>query len=377
MAISAAAATTEPEREQGRGLYAAFALAYLVAATALGLLVHFGGIWNVLANTRLLDVLGRGGIIAITDTDQGLVEGIPSAEYYLLASQPIDWELLIVAAGLFLLMWALKAAEFHGLCRFVGLEGSLGQHARAWFYGHGINRLVPYEAGQVAKAQVLEGQGADPVRAAQAVHLSSLMTVLQIGLLALYGLFAVGFGRWFSQLFWALVILGVAYLMTRPERREARSARREALRAAASALRVLAQRPLTFLRLLLFGTLSILLIDAAAYAISQAFSNATVIMNVEGNNMLMAVIAGYVARLVLFTPGGTGQWEWAFAAALYVGGLGFPEAATIALLVTFFRYLTGGTVFAAVTLGYGVETSLRRVLARFNQAPPVTGEARA
>jgi uncharacterized membrane protein YbhN (UPF0104 family) len=375
MAVSAAAATAEPEREQTRGLSAAFALAYVVAGAALVLLVHFGGIWNVLANTRLLDVLGRGGIIAITDTDQGIVQGIPSPEYYLNASQPIDWELLLVAAGLFLLMWGLKAAEFHGLCRFVGLDGSVGQHSRAWFYGHGVNRLVPYEAGQVAKASVLEGQGADPVRAAQAVHLSSLMTALQIGVLALYGIFAVGFGTWFAQLFWAFVILGVAYLMTRPERKEARSARREALRAAGSALQVLAQRPLTFLRLLLFGTLSIVLIDAAAYAISQAFSNTTVIMNVEGNNMLMAVIAGYIARLVQFTPGGLGQWEWAFAAALYVGGLGFPEAATIALLVTFFRYLTGGLLFSAVTLGYGVETSLRQVLDRFRAASEA--EARA
>ena len=375
MAVSAAAASAEPEREQPRGLSAAFALAYIVAATALTLLVHFGGIWNILANSRLLDVLGRGGIIAITDTDQGIVQGIPNPEYYLLASQPIDWELLLVAAALFLLMWGAKAAEFHGLCRFVGIDGSAGQHSRAWFYGHGINRFVPYEAGQVAKAQVLEGQGADPVRAAQAVHLSSLMTALQIGLLALYGLFAVGFGTWFSQLFWAFVILGIAYLMTRPERKEARSARREALRAAASALQVLAQRPLTFIRLLLFGTLSILLIDAAAYAISQAFSNTVVIMNVEGNNMLMAVIAGYIARLVLFTPGGLGQWEWAFAAALYVGGLGFPEAASIALLVTVFRYLVGGLLFSAVTLGYGVETSLRSVLSRFTG--PASAEARS
>jgi Lysylphosphatidylglycerol synthase TM region len=372
MAVSAAAATAEPEREHTRGLFAAFALAYVVAAAALALLVHFGGIWNLLANSRLLDVLGRGGVIAITDTDQGIVQGIPDPELYLLATQPVDWELLLIAAGLFLLMWGLKAAEFHGLCRFVGLEGSMGQHARAWFYGHGVNRLVPYEAGQVAKAEVLEGQGGDPVRAAQAVHLSSLMMALQIGLLALYGLFAVGFGTWFAQLFWAFVILGVAYLMVRPDRKDARSARRESLRASWGALQVLAQRPLTFLRLLLFGTLSILLVDAAAYAISQAFSNTTVIMNVEGDNMLMAVIAGYIARLVQFTPGGLGQWEWGFAAALYVGGLGFPEAATIALLVTLFRYLVGGLVFAAVTLGYGVETSLRQVLARFN-APATSG----
>jgi uncharacterized membrane protein YbhN (UPF0104 family) len=365
MAVSAAAVETTPEPERPRGLAAAFALPYIVAFVALYLLVHFAGIWNVLGNTRLLDVLGRGGIIAITDADAGLIRGVPDAQYYLNSQQPVDWELLLVAAVLFVLMWGLKAAEFHGLCRFVGLDGSVGQHSRAWFYGHGVNRLVPYEAGQVAKASVLEGQGADPVRAAQAVQLSQLMTVLQIALLALYGLFAVGFGQWFSELFWGFLILGIAYLMTRPDRKEARAARRNALRSAAASLQVLAQRPVTFLRILLFGTLSILLIDAAAYAISQAFSNTVVIMNVEGSNLLMGILAGYIARLIQFTPGGIGQWEWAFAAALYVGGLGFPEAGTIALLVTVFRYFTGGIVFGLVTLGYGVETNLRSVLTRF------------
>ncbi len=370
-AIATTALTAgEPGR---RSLTAAFALPYLVAAAALGLLVHYGGIWNVLANTRLLDVLGRGGIIAITDADQGLVAGIPNAEYYVAAQQPIDWELILVAGVLFLLMWGAKAAEFHGLARFVGLEGSLGQHARAWFYGHGVNRIVPYEAGQVAKAEVLEGQGGDPLRAAQAVHLSSLMTLLQIGAIALYCLFAVGFAQWTSELFWGVAIFVVAYLMTRPAGDEARASRREALKAAGGALRVLAQRPTFLLRLFILGALSILLVDAAAYAISQAFTTTVVIINVEGNNLLTAIVAGYIARLVQFTPGGLGQWEWGFAAALYVGGLGFPEAATLALLVTFFRYVIGGIVFAIVNFAYGVETNLRTVLTRF--AGPAAGRA--
>jgi uncharacterized membrane protein YbhN (UPF0104 family) len=375
MAVSAVAATAEPDRGRARGLAPAFTLAYLVAAVALILLVHFGGVWNVLAISRVLDVLSRGGIVALTDADQGIVQGIPSPEYFLLTQQPIDWELLLVAAVLFLGVWGMRAAEFHGICRFVGLDGTLGQHARAWFYGHGVNRLVPFEAGQVAKASVLEGQGADPVRAAQAVHLSSLMMVLQIGVLALYGLLMVGVGRWFSQLFWGFVILLIAYLMTRPERAEARAARREAMKAALGALQVLVQRPVTFLRLLLFGALSILLLDFAAYAISNAFSNTIVIINIPGSSMLLAVIAGQIARLVQFTPGGLGQWEWAFAASLYVGGLGFPEAAAIALLVTLFRYVVGGIVFAAVTLGYGVETSLRDVLARFSGGAATGGRA--
>lgn len=363
--MATSAAVLEDDSPTRRSLTAAFTLPYLVAAAALAALVHYGGIWNVLANSRLLDVLGRGGIVAITDADQGLVAGIPSPEYYVAAQQPIDWELILVAGLLFLLVWGTKAAEFHGLSRFVGLEGSLGQHARAWFYGHGINRIVPFEAGQVAKASVLEGQGADPVRAAQAVHLSSLMTLLQIGAIGLYCLFAVGFAQLTSQLFWGVAIFVVAYLMTRPDREQAGASRREALKAAGGALRVLAQRPLFLLRLFVLGTLSILLLDAAAYAISQAFTTTVVIINVEGNVLLTAILAGYIARLVQFTPGGLGQWEWGFAAALYVGGLGFPEAATLALLVTVLRYVVGGIVFAVINFAYGVETDLRTVMIRF------------
>ena len=76
---------------------------------------------------------------------------------------------------------------------------------------------------------------------------------------------------------------------------------------------------------MLLGVASLVLVDLGAYAVSQAFTSTHVIINVEGDVLLMAVVAGYVARLVAFTPGGLGQWEWAFAAALYAGGLGLPR----------------------------------------------------
>jgi hypothetical protein len=212
---------------------------------------------------------------------------------------------------------------------------------------------------------VLEGQGADPVRAAQAIHLATVLWLFQLGVVAVYCLLTVGFATFTSMVFWAVAILVLAYLMVRPDRADARAGRRAALKGALAAMRVLAQQPLFFARLFLFGVATILLVDAAAYAISQAFTTTVVVINVPGDQLLVAVVAGYIARLVQFTPGGLGQWEWGFAAALYVGGLGFPEAATLALLMTFFRYAAGGIMFAVVTLAYGVESNLRRVLARF------------
>ncbi len=57
--------------------------------------------------------------------------------------------------------------------------------------------------------------------------------------------------------------------------------------------------------------------------------------------LLMGVVGGYIARLIPVTPGGIGQFEWGFAAALYVGGLGLPECVAIAILDNFIRYVTG------------------------------------
>jgi hypothetical protein len=349
-----------------RWLPATILLPYLVGGTAIALLVHFGGIWNILANTRLLDVLSRGGIIALTDADAGPIIGVPDVEYVLLARQPVDWELIVVAALIFLAIWALKATQFHGICRAVGVDGSLGAHAKAWFYGHGVGRVLPYDAGKVAKAAALEGQGVALSRASQVVFVASVLAVAEIAALALFALWRVGFATWSSMMIWPLVILLVAYLMVRPPRAEARQARRETLAAAGQVVRELARKPGQLALLFVLGVGSILLVDAACYAVSQAFSNPVVLLNVEGDVLLMGVVAGYIARLITFTPGGIGQWEWGFASALYVGGLGFPEAATIALLVTALRYLVGGVLLLIVTTGYGVETNLGRVTALFS-----------
>jgi uncharacterized membrane protein YbhN (UPF0104 family) len=350
-----------------RGLTAAFVLAYVIALAALVALVIEGGVWNLLGNSRLLDVLARGGVIAVTDADQGIVSGLPSLDYYVAAQDSIDWELIVLAVGMFVLSWAAKGAQFHGVARVLGVDGSLGQHARAWFYGHGVNRLVPYDAGKVAAATALEGQGTPPDRAAQVVFVASLLAVAEVAVLALYGLFAVGLGMWVRQLFWALVILGVAWLMVRPGGEEGRASRREGRAAAAAAARDLARRPAVLARLVLFGVVALVLLDLGAYAVSQAFTSTNVIINVPGDVLLMAVVAGYVARLVAFTPGGIGQWEWAFASALYAGGLGFPESMTLAILVTAVRYAAGALIFGAVTVGFGVETSLSRVLGIFRR----------
>jgi len=73
----------------------------------------------------------------------------------------------------------------------------------------------------------------------------------------------------------------------------------------------------------------------------MAFTSTHVILNVNFTILLMAIVASYIARLIPVTPGGIGQFEWGFAAGLYLGGLGWPECVTIAVLDNFVRYASG------------------------------------
>jgi uncharacterized membrane protein YbhN (UPF0104 family) len=355
-----------------RGLLGPFSLAYLLGLLLLVALIYNGGVWNVLANTRLLSPLIKGGFIALTDQDEGLLvpNGIPDLTYYQKAVDPVDWGLLALAAAVFVLIWALKAIQFHGLARYAGLTGSFGQHARAHFYGHGLNRVFPYRVGDVATASALEGQGVPLERAAQVVYVAGAFVVFEIFVFAIIGLFYSGFTTWLTELFWPVVMLGVAYLITRRgrSRAEHRERRRRAVADARQALLALAQRPALLARLAALSLAAFFLVELSAYMVAQSFTSATVILNVDFSVILMGVVGGYIARLIPVTPGGIGQWEWGFAIPLYVGGLGFPEAVTLPLLVTTLRYLTGGLVFAVVTMLYGVETNLGRVFGLFRRS---------
>jgi uncharacterized membrane protein YbhN (UPF0104 family) len=88
--------------------------------------------------------------------------------------------------------------------------------------------------------------------------------------------------------------------------------------------------------------------DIAAYLIAMAFTSTYVILKVDFSVLLMAVVASYIARLIPLTPGGIGQFEWGFATALYIGGVGLPECVAIAVLDNALRYVSGTLLLAWV-----------------------------
>ncbi len=338
----AAALGVQAEDRRKVDLVWSYTFSYLLGALLLGTLIWSSGVWNFLSNTRLLSVLIDSGIVSYHDAQGGFIRGVPDLKYFLKSQDPIKWGLVEGAALLFLVFWLIKAAQFHGFCQFTGVKGTFTQHARAYLEGVGVNRLLPFNQGMVRMVSFMETQGSPGARVAQAVFLSELFVLVEIVVYAAYGPYGLGWSVWLAQIFWALVILGLCYLLARPNRLYPEASiipvHWEEVK---NAFRALSRRPMAFAKLTILSLLAFGLEDIAAYMIAMAFTSTHVILNVNFTILLMAIVASYIARLIPVTPGGIGQFEWGFAAGLYLGGVGWPECVTIAVLDNFVRYASG------------------------------------
>ncbi len=350
------------ERSRTGDLVGSFALSYLVAFLLIAALVYFGDVWEVVANSRFLDFLIRVGIVKYHDKNIGFVEGVPDHKFYLKSQLPIDWLLIALAAGLFIVFWLVKSLQFHGTARFFGISGSLGQHMRAYLYGLGVSRFFPFDLGDVATVEALGGQGHPRDRAAAVVFTDKLLIVFQIVVFGLVGLLARGWTPWLAQVVWSLVIFGVLFFWLRgtqvvhPHRW---------LADAANTVRSLAGAPRVLVKLCALALLAFVIEDVVVYVIANAFG-----LGVQLHVLVMGLVGGYIARLIPLTPGGIGQFEWGFAMALWLGGVGIENAVTIAILDNFIRYVTGMLVLGPALVWYGIETNLRSVLERFVSTKP-------
>jgi uncharacterized membrane protein YbhN (UPF0104 family) len=354
-------------------LTSTFFLSYLLGFASLAVLIWASGVWNFLANTRLLDLLIKGGVVALRDDQPGFILGVPDLNYYVKSQDPIDWPLVFVAIGIFIVFWWIKAFQYHGFARFAGVPGSFGHHTRAYFYGQSAQRVLPYNAGSVAMASAFASSAGGTIdRATLVVFLGEVSIVFETIVFAAYGLYDLGWGLWLAQMFWPVVILAATWFFLRRSRSFPEAgAIPTTWQEWKDTLGALWREPRTLGRLSLLGLIAFGLEDIAAYVIAMAFTGDRVIIDVPFGVLLMGVVGSYVARLVPVTPGGIGQFEWGFALALYWGGLGFPECVTLAVLDNLVRYATGSFLGGAVILSHGVETNWSKVRALF--ARPAAG----
>lgn len=377
-----------PGREPGKpaptSLAGGFVLSVILAFGILFTLIYLAGPWDFLAVTRVLDVLIEGGIIQYHDRNPGFIAGLPDVKYYLMAQDPIDWRLVFVAALLLIIYPTIKAIQFDRIARAYGSPGTFGEHVRAYYYGDGLDRFLPFNMGRVAVAQILVKNGyLTSEAAAGAVFVSQAFTLFEITAFAVIGLFLLGWTEWFSQIVWAVIFLGAAiFLIGQWGRMSAVPPVPLAMRSVVQAFVTLAQRSpglfvqLCVLSLAAFGTL-----DVAVYTVLNAFNTTVVLIAVEPPLLLMGIVGGYIAaRLVPVTPGGIGQWELGFATGMYLGGADVSLAlVSVALLTNLLRILTSMGVMGLVVLRYGVPTDLRGVYDAFlhgrleapHEQPPV------
>jgi hypothetical protein len=344
-----------------------FTLSLLFGLFLYGSLIYFSGIWNILANTRLLRLLIKSGIVKYHDRDAGFVQGVADHSYYLKSQEPIEWAVILLVILIFLMFWVLKAFQFHDIARYHALPGGFGQHSRAFRAGLIYEKFTILHLPTMATLSAVQKDGAPPGRVYSAMFLFRLFVIFEIAVYALYGLFDVGWTAWLAQMFWALVILGVLYWWSRPST----NTRPLSLAAAKGHVRELLHRPLWLSRLGLISLIAFGLEDIAAYLVAMAFSSQHVLLNVDFSLLLMGVIGSYIARFIQLSPGGLGQFEWGFAAALYLGGVGLPEAATVAILDNFFRYVALGLFYLLTISWQGAQKPFRDIIKLvYNPLPP-------
>jgi len=345
------------------GLVSAFGLSYLFGAFLLVSLFYAFGTWDILAGSRLLDLLIRVGIVKYHDQNLGFIEGVADHKYYLTSQTPVDWLLVFFAGLLFLGFFAVKTLQFDGAVRHFGAKGTLGQNGRAYLYGLGLDRWFPFGLGRVGTHTALTSRGATDEQSRNVLFATGLFVLLEISLFAIFGLLGEGWGPWVGQVVWGAFVFTFLYLwVRRPPGASVRSIARAWTGRAREVLGSLSSDPPVLAKLCALSLIAFALEDVAAYVIANAFG-----IGVQFPVIVMGLGAGYVARLIPLSPGAIGQYEWGFAVALVLGGVGAPEAATLAILDNLLRYLVGTVVFGSITFWYGADTTFRTVLSTFSE----------
>ena len=343
-----------PER-----LLGALALPWVACVTLLSFLAIAGGLWNLVANTRVLNLMIEGGVVRFHDKQIGPIDGVPELKYFIASQDPVAWPLLALAIICMCVFWTLKGFQLGHLVRKAGGDSDALDTFRLYFVSQAREPWLPMRAGDQAIASELAAAGANESVQAAALDNVRLIAVAELAFFSIVSLAFLGWTGWLEQAFWGLFILLVAYWATRSASGWGMAI--DYTGAVQRAFRPMTDKPLVFLGIFALSAVAFFAEHVGVYLLSQAFTSTHVIINIEFPVFLMALVAGNIARLIPVTPGGLGQFEWGFAMAIYLSGTGMPEAVTIAIMFAVLRYLGGALFGLLIGARHAAKTSFSSI----------------
>ena len=343
-----------PER-----LLAALALPWVACITLLSFLAMAGGLWNLVANTRVLNLMIEGGVVRFHDKQIGPIDGVPELKYFIASQDPIAWPLVGLALLCMAIFWTLKGLQLGHLIGKAGGDTSALDTFRLYFNSQARDRWLPMRAGDQVIASELAASGASEQVQSASVDNVRLMAVAELAFFSIVSLAFLGWTDWLEQAFWGLFVFLVAYWATRSASGWGMAI--DYSGAVQRAFRPMTDKPLVFLGIFALSAVAFFAEHVGIYLLSQAFTSTNVIINIAFPVFLMALVAGNIARLIPFTPGGLGQFEWGFAMAIYFSGTGMPEAVTIAIMFAVLRYLGGALFGLLIGARHEVKTSFSSI----------------
>lgn len=354
-----------------RGVFASFAFAFLICALLVYAGIAEGGPFILAAYTRVLDVLIDAGIVAYTDhqmgimNEIGLIDGLPDLNYYFYAQEPLHWNVLAAVAFIYFCFYMMKMVQFHAIGRLFGMKGGFGAHSRAYIYGLGMHRILPYGGGDVAVVSALIGQGEDPKKAESTISLQDRFVWFEIVSFTMIGIVLSGWLFTFQQLFWPVAFLGVLYFITRGLRHyPGHAPLMGPITSFGQIFSALATRPMLLVQLCCLSLFAFFLDDITPFLVSQALTSGQVYLLIPFLIIQGGVVGGYLATRIPITPAGIGQYEFGFCMALDAVGFGFDATMAIVLVDGLFRHGIPILLFAIARVWHGIETSLPEVLDR-------------
>lgn len=319
-------------------------LPYLLAVFLIGLLIYVTGVWDFAAYTRILDLAVRLGIVAYTDNDEGLIEGIPDKDNYVLAQTSIDWPVITLVVGLFATFHILRSLELKEVATYLKAKVPTAANSiGAYLQSQKFQYFTPMNIGDQASEIIYADKLNTSKKQAQNISfVLRLFILFEIAIFSLIGLSIVGVGVWSWQMFVFVLMATLAYLVIGPVGKKGnyRNYAKSYVTAAWNHIALLTRNPKSLIKISALALIAFALEDLAAYFTAMALD-----INVELKAIVMGVIGSYIARLFKVTPGGIGQFEWGFAAGLYIGGVGLPEAGTIAIVDNMLRMTVFGAMY--------------------------------